>query len=241
MTSALIEIQNLHKKFSNEFVLKDISLKIEKESFISILGSSGSGKSTLLRLIAGLEEKTSGAILKSEGLRWSFVFQDPCLLPWLSLEENTKLPFQLLKEKPSGIDEALALVNLTKYKNFFPHQLSGGMKMRASIARALVTQPEVLLMDEPFAALDEVTRFHLQDELRKICQQKNITVIFVTHSMSEAVYLSDRVLYLNKFLGAISADLKIDLGLSRDQSLKNNVKYNNYVTYLSSLFRQEVP
>ena len=112
--------------------------------------------------------------------------------------------------------------------------------MRASIARALVTQPEVLLMDEPFAALDEVTRFHLQDELRKICQQKNITVIFVTHSMSEAVYLSDRVLYLNKSLGAISADLKIDLGLSRDQSLKNNIKYNNYVTHLSSLFRQEI-
>ncbi len=240
MTQTLIEIKNLQKVFASESILRNLSLKFEKQDFVSILGASGCGKSTLLRLIAGLEEKTSGEILKPKDLRLSFVFQDPCLLPWLTLEENIALPWRLQNKKPAEVSEVLELVNLTKYKAFFPHQLSGGMKMRGSLARALVTKPEILLMDEPFSALDEMTRFRLQDELRKIWLERKMTILFVTHSISESVYLSNRVLFLDNVSGSISCDLKVDLGDSRDQRLKLDPKYNNYVTQLSSSFRQEM-
>ncbi len=240
MNSSLIALKKLSKKFSSESVLNEISLEIKKGEFVSILGSSGCGKSTLLRLIAGLEEKSTGEILKTTNLRLSFVFQEPCLLPWLTLEENIALPFQLLNENQKNVQETLKLVNLERYKDFYPHQLSGGMKMRASMGRALVTNPEVLLMDEPFAALDEVTRFKLQDELEKIWREKNMTIVFVTHSVSEATYLSTRVLFLDKVSGNWSGDIKVELGLGRIQSLKVSVKYNDYVTQLSSLFRQDL-
>ncbi len=240
MTQPLIEIKNLQKNFNKESIFKNLSLEIEKGEFVSILGSSGSGKSTLLRLIAGLEEKTSGDLLKPADLRLSFIFQEPCLLPWLTLEENIALPLKLKKKNQSEVDQVIKLVNLTNYKSFFPHQLSGGMKMRASLARALVTNPEILLMDEPFAALDDATRFHLQDELRQIWSKKGLTIIFVTHSISESVYLSSRVLFLDKLFGQLSVDLEIELGGLREQSLKTKSTYNDYVTQLSSKFRQEV-
>ena len=239
MTQTLIEIKNLQKVFNKEPIFKNLSLKIEKGDFVSILGSSGCGKSTLLRLIAGLEEKSSGELLKPTDMRLSFVFQEPCLLPWLTLEENIVLPLKLKNEKMSAVDQVLELVHLGNYKSFFPHQLSGGMKMRASLARALVTDPEILLMDEPFAALDEATRFHLQDELRQIWSKKNLTIIFVTHSISESVYLSNSVLFLDKVSGEVSIDLKIKLGSLREQSLKTNPTYNDYVTRLASHFHRE--
>ncbi len=239
MTDTLIELENLKKDFASKVVLKNISLKINKGDFTSILGASGCGKSTLLRMMADLEEKTSGEIKKPKNLRLSFVFQDPCLLPWLTVKENIELPLILLNEKIKSVEKVLDLVKLSESKNLYPHELSGGMKMRASIARALITDPEVLLMDEPFAALDEVTRFHLQDDLRKIWREKNITIVFVTHSVSESVYLSDRVLFLTKGIFEQGGDLKIELPELRDQSLKKEIKYNNYVTQLASFFREK--
>ncbi len=240
MTQTVIEIKNLQKVFNKESIFKNLSLKIEKGDFVSILGPSGCGKSTLLRLIAGLEEKSSGELLKAADIRLSFVFQQPCLLPWLTLEENVALPLKLKTEKTTPVHEALELVDLANYKSFFLHQLSGGMQMRASLARALVTNPEILLMDEPFAALDEATRFYLQDELRQIWSKKKLTIIFVTHSISESVYLSNRVLFLDKVSGELSIDLKIKLGVLREQSLKINPQYNNYVTQLATYFHREI-
>lgn len=239
MTSdtTLVRIQKLSKNFSRRQVLDEISLEIDRGEFISVIGSSGSGKSTFLRLLAGLEHPTKGQILLSRPLRLSFVFQEAGLLPWRTVEENIRLPFELLKESPRHVEEALQMVGLSACKALYPHQLSGGMKMRASIARALVTQPELLLMDEPFAALDEVTRFSLQDQLLNLCAQIGLTTVFVTHSISEAVYLSDRVFLLDQWNHKLALGEKINLPRPRSQNDKSLGEYNNYVTFFAKAFR----
>jgi NitT/TauT family transport system ATP-binding protein len=240
MSLPIIEVQDLCKTFGKKNILNSVSLTVKRGEFVSILGSSGCGKSTFLRLIAGLEPLTSGKILKPEPLRLSYVFQDPCLLPWLTVEENILLPFRILDKtprRPEALEQILQTVGLGAHSDKFPHELSGGMKMRASIARALITEPEILLMDEPFAALDEATRFQLQDELLAFWKNQKLTVIFVTHSISESVYLSQRILFLDQGLRHFLLDKRIELSESREQKLKGTLQYNDYVTFFSEAFR----
>lgn len=216
-----ISISHLSKSFSQTLVLQDIHLEINAGRFVTLLGPSGCGKTTLLRLVAGLETPTSGSLHFGQNLTTakSYVFQDANLLPWKTVAENIALPFKVgnLKKKYSvteiknKIQTALSQVQLSGSENLFPHELSGGMKMRVSLARALVTEPALLLLDEPFAALDEVTRFEMQDLLLRLWQEKQMTILFVTHSLFEAAYLSERVILLKK------ADVADDLTLSRLQ------------------------
>jgi NitT/TauT family transport system ATP-binding protein len=233
----MIQIEHLTKTYRGLKVLQDISISISSGDFISILGASGSGKSTFLRLVAGLEKPSQGEINFSQTPQLSYVFQDPCLLPWLTVEENISLPFVLLKERPVRVLDMLELVGLKDFRSYYPGQLSGGMKMRVSLARALVTNPEIVLLDEPFSALDEMTRFQLQDEVRKIWHDRKMTILFVTHSIAEAVYLANRVLLLDKRKKSFVRDVKLELPAARTQTLKYQANYMNYVTDLSRILR----
>lgn len=203
-----------------------MDLEIASGEFIAILGPSGCGKSTLLRMIARLTTPTSGsiAIHPDEQFQTSFVFQDAHLLPWRTVLDNTALPLELM-----GIAEearfvtaraALQQVSLYETEDRYPAQLSGGMRMRASLARALVTKPRLLLLDEPFAALDEITRFRLDTQLRELWQTRGITVVFVTHSISEAAFLANRAVVLTKRGGGIKLDRRLDLPLTRTDDLR---------------------
>lgn len=231
-------IENLNQTFpNNRKVLEDISLKIEAGSFVSLLGPSGCGKSTLLRLIAGLDLATSGKIEFSETRpSKSFVFQEAQLLDWRTVSENIALPFELTPNHFSAaeisqrVQEALKQVRLSDAENLFPHQLSGGMKMRVSLARALVTRPQVLLLDEPFSALDEDTRFAMQDLLLDIWQKEKMTVLFVTHSLSEAVYLSQRVIRWSK--GAKTIFDQNIMFTQRGSDLRTSDQFNKVISDL---------
>lgn len=206
-------------------ILHDLSLEIKAGEFVSILGPSGCGKSTLLRFLAELDHPTDGSIKfnPARPVR-GFVFQEPRLLPWRTVLANVKLPLELRGERPSISQErAMQAIERVKLKNAisqFPAQLSGGMKMRASVARALVIEPSLLLLDEPFSALDERIRHSFQDDLRQFWKSLNMTVIFVTHSIAEAVYLSDRCILLSKSPATVVHDHKIDLPATRTASLR---------------------
>ena len=193
-----IILNKINKSFSkSNKVLKDCSLELKEKSFNCLLGPSGCGKTTILRLLAGLIEKDSGRLeMPFHQEEISYVFQEDRLLPWRTCLENIKLPLELrekTKDNSAEINDLLKLVGLKNYKNFYPHELSGGMKMRVSLARALITKPKLLLLDEPFAALDEDLRHFLEEELLRIWQEKKITCIFVTHSLSEALFLAEEV------------------------------------------------
>lgn len=195
--------------------LAPIDLSIAQGSFTSIVGPSGCGKSTLLRLIAGLTPPTSGHVDRPDApaLATSFVFQDATLMPWATAAENIALPLRLSAQAgiAARVDEAIARVGLAGFADTYPRALSGGMRMRVSIARAIVTGPRLLLMDEPFAALDEFTRFKLNDDLLALWQKNRWTVIFVTHSIREAVFLSERVIVMSPRPGRIIADFSVEL------------------------------
>jgi NitT/TauT family transport system ATP-binding protein len=219
--------------------LGPIDLSVAKGEFVSLLGPSGCGKSTALRLIAGLAAPTSGtlevAAASSEtrrGHRIGFVFQEPTLMPWTSVRDNVGLPLKLAHVQPSKarprIDAALDQVGLADFADAFPRELSGGMKMRASLARALVTRPDILLMDEPFAALDEITRFRLNDDLLELWHSLKMTVIFVTHSVFESVYLSQRVLVMTARPGRLSGEIRIDIDAARDDAFRSSPAYASY-------------
>src|SRR5882757_3071142 len=200
----LLSLRNVGKVFSNGVTaLSDVDLTIREGDFLSLLGPSGCGKSTALRLVAGLSTPTSGQLDWGGSIDRSnigFVFQEPTLLPWASVFDNVWLPLRLkgvsrAKAAPAVMG-MLARVRLTGFENAVPRELSGGMKMRVSIARAMVTKPRVLLMDEPFAALDEITRFKLNNDLLELWQDERFTVVFVTHSVFESVFLSNRVVVM---------------------------------------------
>ncbi|WP_413587611.1 ABC transporter ATP-binding protein [Bdellovibrio sp. HCB274] len=241
-----IQITHLKKNFGTKEVLKDFSLQIPAGSFTSLVGPSGCGKSTVLRLIAQLESPQSGELKNSEVNHFGFVFQEANLLPWKSVFENVALPFELNKEIKgtskneikSRVLETLRKVNLHESAELFPHQLSGGMKMRVSIARALVTKPKLLLMDEPFAALDEFTRYQMQLQLRELWLQEGITVLFVTHSLSEAVFMSQRVILMSKSGGEIVLDQKLDLPENRTEELRTSQEFNSIIRKLSEGLRR---
>lgn len=242
----LLQLRHVDKTFRNGLAaLSDIDLSIGKGEFVSILGPSGCGKSTLLRLIAGLGEPTEGAIewtgdegeVLLEHPSLGFVFQEPTLMPWRTVASNVYWPLGLRgvsrKDAAPGVDEALRMVGLENFARAYPRELSGGMKMRVSIARALVVKPKVLLMDEPFAALDEITRTRLNDDLLRLWKQEGWTVIFVTHSVYESVYLSSRVVVMSPRPGRVHDDIVIDAPYPRDEHFRTSAAYNAYCREVS--------
>ena len=219
-----VSLRGVTKAYDNGVMaLGPLDLDVRRGEFVSLLGPSGCGKSTALRLIAGLSAPSTGSVQVAHhagearpGHRIGFVFQEPTLMPWTSARENVRLPLRLAQVPTAAangrIDEALAQVGLAEFAGSFPRELSGGMKMRVSLARALVTDPDILLMDEPFAALDEITRFRLNNDLLALWRNLRKTVIFVTHSVFESVYLSQRVVVMTARPGRIDADIRIDAG-----------------------------
>lgn len=239
--SLSIEIQNLSKSFGSELlVFENFNLSIHENEFLSILGPSGCGKSTLLHLIAGLQRPNSGVIQIPKAQKsFGFVFQDPHLLPWRSLEQNIAVPLELQKlapkERKNRVMEALDLVNLREFSQALPSELSGGMKMRASLARALVTRPRILLLDEPFAALDEALRQRLDLELRRIWKNLGLTIILVTHSITEAIFLSNRIIALSERPAKILKDEMIDLPDERSSQMRWSPEVLNQAAEITEL------
>jgi NitT/TauT family transport system ATP-binding protein len=232
-----VSLRGVTKAYGNGVMaLGPLDLDVRKGEFVSLLGPSGCGKSTALRLIAGLAAPTSGTVEVLHHLSEArpakaigFVFQEPTLMPWTSVRENVRLPLKLAHALAAAaearVDEALARVGLTEFADSYPHELSGGMKMRVSLARALVTDPDILLMDEPFAALDEITRFRLNNDLLTLWRNLKKTVIFVTHSVFESVYLSQRVIVMTQRPGRVGAEILIDAPEPRGEDFRTSAEY----------------
>ena len=225
--------------------LDRLSLTVAPGEFVTLLGPSGCGKTTLLRLIAGLAEPSGGTVEWSSGLgtrRLGFVFQEPTLMPWARVEDNIRLPLMLAAvdgaESASRVREATAHVGLEGFERAYPRELSGGMKMRVSIARALVTQPQILLMDEPFAALDEITRFKLENDLSSLAHRQGLTVLFVTHSVFESVYLGSRVIVLSPRPGRVSAEFRVEAAAPRGEAFRTSAAYLDACRHVSALLAQ---
>lgn len=246
--SSLISLNNITKSFSNGTVaLRDMALDVQQGEFVSLLGPSGCGKSTALRIIAGLAPATIGTVswggsataqAEEASHDVSFVFQEPTLMPWATVFGNVYLPLKLKGQSKANardaVIEALTLVGLEQFSNSYPRELSGGMKMRVSIARALVTRPRLLLMDEPFAALDEITRFKLNNDLLELWQRFNWTVIFVTHSVFELVYLSNRIVVMASRPGRVVDDIAIGAPYPRDEAFRTSDVYSQYCREVSN-------
>jgi NitT/TauT family transport system ATP-binding protein len=225
--------------------LGPLDLDVAKGEFVSLLGPSGCGKSTALRLIAGLSAPSAGTVDVSHRANRAdgrhpigFVFQEPTLMPWASVRENVRLPLKLAHavaaRAEERIAEALAQVGLSEFADAYPRELSGGMKMRVSLARALVTDPDILLLDEPFAALDEITRFRLNNDLLDLWRKLHKTVIFVTHSVFESVYLSQRVIVMTARPGRISREFRIETPEPRGEEFRTSAEYVAYCREVSS-------
>lgn len=238
-----LRVSGVTKSFdSGLHALEPISLEIAENGFVAVVGPSGCGKSTLLRIIAGLSTATDGDVRYGSGISptgtdVSFVFQDPTLMPWASVAENVALPLKLKGENTSAVvervSEVLNWVDLTQFKNAYPRELSGGMRMRTSIARALVMEPKLLLLDEPFAALDEFTRAQLNADLLSLWERQRWTAIFVTHSIREAVFLADRVVIMSPRPGKIVADVPIPFDHPRSASLRNAHEFSDACAQIS--------
>ena len=239
---ALVEFRAVGKRFDTVTALSDVGFSVAKSEFVSIVGPSGCGKSTILRLIADLTSPSTGEIrwnAREPDHRVGFVFQEPTLMPWASVAANISLPLDLLAERsvPEKVGDVISRVGLVGFERAMPAELSGGMKMRVSLARALVTNPSLLLLDEPFAALDEITRFKLNDDLLALWRAGKWTVVFVTHSIYEAVYLSNRVIVMTPRPGRIADDIAIDAPYPRDESFRADPTYHDYCKRLSASLR----
>jgi len=227
--STIVALRNVGKTFDNGTVaLHGFNLDVRAGEFVSLLGPSGCGKSTALRIVAGLSETSQGTVEVPDG-DVGFVFQEPTLMPWASVAANVRLPLKLAHahdaQARAAVTQALARVGLTEFADAYPRELSGGMKMRTSIARALVTEPQLLLMDEPFAALDEITRFKLNNDLLRVWQELRRTVVFVTHSVFESVYLSQRIVVMTPRPGRVFAEIPIDAPYPRDERFRTSAEY----------------
>ncbi|MGH6834404.1 MAG: ABC transporter ATP-binding protein [Methylocella sp.] len=242
MTKPLVSFQNASKIYQNGTVaLVGLDLEVRAGEILTLLGPSGCGKSTILRLIAGLDTVSSGSLARGFSLdrgKIGFVFQDPTLMPWASVFDNVFLPLRLRgfarREASAAVNEVLALVGLAASGRAFSRELSGGMRMRASIARALVPRPLVLLMDEPFAALDEITRFKLNDDLLALRGELGTTIVFVTHSVFESVYLSTRIAVMAPRPGRIAAEIGIDAPSVRGKDFRTSTVYAQYCAQASA-------
>ena len=239
MTSTLT-LNHINKVYANGTIaLQDLNLEIGASQFVSLVGPSGCGKSTALRIIAGLGQMSSGQLEWGQGQtpKLAYVFQEAALMPWATVQDNVQLPLNLAKmpkrEALTAVEESIAMVGLQGFEKRYPRELSGGMKMRVSIARALVTKPDVLLMDEPFAALDEMTRSRLNSDLLSLWNQLRWTVIFVTHNIYESVYLSQRVVVMAARPGRVVADVAIDAPYPRDQEFRTSPDHNHYCREVS--------
>ncbi|MNW25456.1 Aliphatic sulfonates import ATP-binding protein SsuB [compost metagenome] len=242
VTTTAIRIQDVNKIYKSSGgrevqALTNIDLDVKQSEFISIIGPSGCGKSTLLRILANLEAPTNGKIeWQNSADNIGFVFQDSTLLPWKNVLQNAKFPLEvkklLNKESLSNLDKLLELAGLKGFENAYPRELSGGMKQRVSIVRALSYNPDVLLMDEPFGALDALTRDKMGIELMRIWNETKKTILFVTHSISEAVFLSDRVIVMSPRPGKIDQIIDIDLPRPRTVEVKETIEFVNYVKTL---------
>jgi NitT/TauT family transport system ATP-binding protein len=253
-TRPLVSIRNVSKQFANGTVaIRGVNLDLHDGEFVSLLGPSGCGKSTLLRIIAGLGAPSAGTIEWPSSAHdaageahpdLGFVFQDPTLMPWANALKNTMLPLTLAgvgkSEAEQGSAEMLALVGLKGFEKSYPRELSGGMKMRVSIARALVTHPKILLMDEPFAALDEITRHKLNDDLLALWWQNRFTAVFVTHSVFESVYLSQRIVVMAARPGRVMADLANEAPYPRDALFRTSADYAHLCRVASGTLREAI-
>src|SRR5271154_1960249 len=244
-----IEFDAVTKSYgTGRLVLQSVDLKILKGEFVSIIGPSGCGKSTVLKLISGLTPPSAGTIrvdgMTPENAREtiSFIFQDATLLPWRTVTQNVGLGLELervaAKRRKEEVASLLRLVGLAEVADAYPRELSGGMKMRASIARALATNPRLLLMDEPFAALDEMTRDRMNEELLRLREEQQWTAVFVTHSVAEAVFLSTRIIVLAPKPGRVHAALPIDLPFPRTAALRGRPEFEALVVRASHVLRE---
>ncbi len=246
MTTQL-ELAGVSKRYGNTTVLDSIDLAIAQGEFVSLIGPSGCGKSTLLKLISGLTTATRGSIL-IDGLTplnarksISYIFQDATLLPWRTVTRNVGLGLELehvnRDVRKQKVQSLIELVGLTHVAGAYPRQLSGGMKMRVSVARALATTPRLLLMDEPFGALDEMTRDRLNEELLRLRSEQNWTAVFVTHSVAEAVFLSTRIVVLAPTPGRIAQEIAVDLPFPRTSVTRESPQFEAMVTAVSRALR----
>ncbi|WP_252374464.1 ABC transporter ATP-binding protein [Hydrogenophaga sp. 2FB] len=248
-SAPIIQVSRVGKRYANGTVaLAKADLDICSGDFVTLIGPSGCGKSTLLRILSGLGGVTEGQVkwwgeatpvLERADQKLAFVFQDPTLMPWARVAENVALPLELkgtldrqaIKAK---VDEVLELVGLGAFHQSYPRELSGGMQMRVSIARALITEPDLMLMDEPFGALDEMTRNKLNDDVLRIQHERKLTVVFVTHSLHEAVYLSSRVVVMAARPGRVIAEVDIDAPFPRGPAFRLSSDYLQYMTRLTT-------
>ncbi len=249
-----ISIRNLNVSFPDKnggspvIALQNINLDIRQGEFISLVGPSGCGKTTLLRTIADLQQPTTGSI-QVRGLspreirlqqKYGIVFQNPVLYEWRTVRRNVCMPMEIMgipkKERTARVTKMLELVGLMEFGKKYPHELSGGMQQRVGIARALAIKPEILLMDEPFSALDEFTKEKLHEDLLRIWKKTNKTILFVTHNIQEAVFLSDRVVVLSPHPGRVSAIVDINLDRPRGLSIKNTPEFNELVVKVRNSF-----
>ena len=246
MTGVGLQLTDVRRTFGDLVVIDDLTLSVEAGEFLAILGPSGCGKSTLLRVIARLNEPDSGTLEVTPSdakFKTAYVFQEAHLLPWLTVLENAALPLDL-----TGVDKAerlarasrvLAEVGLTEAESRYPAQLSGGMRMRVSLARALVTEPSLLLLDEPFAALDEITRFRLDVRLRDLWIERGMTVVFVTHSITEATFLANRAVVLTRRGCRIKLDRNLELPKTRTNELRLTAPFADEMTHLLAAMEEE--
>jgi NitT/TauT family transport system ATP-binding protein len=243
-----IDFDHVTKRYgAGATVLESITTEVHRGEFVSIIGASGCGKSTLLKMVSGLNPITSGNItihgMTTEKAREliSFIFQDATLLPWRTVRQNVVLGLELdgmaRETRNTKVDAVLSMVGLSHVADAFPRQLSGGMKMRVSIARALATRPQLLLLDEPFAALDEMTRDRINEELLRLREEQSWTALFVTHSVSEAVFLSTRILVLAPNPGRIAHDITIDLPFPRTETTRRSEAFERTIAQVSRALR----
>jgi NitT/TauT family transport system ATP-binding protein len=250
MTSAppIVEFRHATKRFGDgPVVIDQLSLAARPGDFITLIGPSGCGKSTLLRLVSGLSPLTEGELLvgghppELAARELAYVFQEPTLLPWLTVASNVEIPLRLrgvdVAERSAACQRALQLVRLSEFRDRYPRQLSGGQKMRVSLARALTGSPRLLLLDEPFGALDEMTRDHLNEELLAIREQEAWTAFFVTHSVAEAVFLSNRIIVMSANPGRIHREVTVDFPYPRTEETRQSDAYQHQVAEVSRLLR----